>query len=108
VLSRAGYKVFCARDGETAIELFTQNRDKIDLAVLDVVMPIKDGRQVHDAIKEFSPDFRVLFSSGYNGNAIHTNFVLHEGMQLLQKPFTTDELLRKVRALLDAEKPSKQ
>ena len=108
VLSRAGYKVFCARDGETAIELFAQNRDKIDLAVLDVVMPIKDGRQVHDAIKEFSPDFRVLFSSGYNGNAIHTNFVLHKGMQLLQKPFTTDELLRKVRALLDAERPSKQ
>lgn len=108
VLSRAGYNVFCARDGETAIELFAQNRDKIDLAVLDVVMPVKDGRQVHDAIKEFSPDFRVLFSSGYNGNAIHTNFVLHEGMQLLQKPFTTDELLRKVRSVLDADKPSKQ
>ncbi|MCF8027838.1 MAG: response regulator [Desulfobacteraceae bacterium] len=108
VLSRAGYNVFCAGDGETAIELFTQNRDKIDLAVLDVVMPTKDGRQVHDAIKAFNPDTRVLFSSGYSGNAIHTNFVLHEGMQLLQKPFSTDELLRKVRALLDAEKPSKQ
>lgn len=108
VLSRAGYKVLCAKDGQTAIELFAQNRDQIDMAVLDVVMPAKDGRQVHDAIKEFNPGIRVLFSSGYSGNAIHTNFVLHEGMELLQKPFTTDELLRKVRALLDTENPSKQ
>ncbi|MFO7859716.1 MAG: response regulator [Desulfosalsimonas sp.] len=108
VLSRAGYKVFCAGDGETAIELFAQNRDKIDMAVLDVVMPAKDGRQVYEAIKEFNPDIQVLFSSGYSENAIHTNFVLHEGMQLLQKPFTTDELLRKVRALLDTGSPSQK
>ncbi len=101
VLNRAGYRTICTRDGKNAIEAFESNIEDIDIAVLDVVMPEKNGREVNDRIKELKPETKVLFCSGYSSNAIHTNFVLHEGMELLQKPFSADELLRKVRDLLD-------
>lgn len=101
VLTRAGYRTMCARDGERAVEMFTAYQDDIDLAIIDVVMPLKNGREVHDAIKALRPDVKVVFCSGYSSNAIHTNFVLHDGLELLQKPFAADELLRKVRDLLD-------
>ncbi|MCF8026533.1 MAG: response regulator, partial [Desulfobacteraceae bacterium] len=103
VLKRAGYHTICTRDGEKAIETFKSNMEKIDLAVLDVVMPRKNGKEVNDAIKALKPETKVLFCSGYTSNAIHSNFVLHKDMELLQKPFSADELLRKVRNLLDNE-----
>ncbi|MFW6334992.1 MAG: response regulator [Desulfosalsimonas sp.] len=102
VLSRAGYRTICARDGEKAVEMFCSSMDDIELSVIDVVMPKKNGREVHDEIKKLKPEAKVLFCSGYSSNAIHNNFVLYEGMELLQKPFSADELLRKVRDLLDS------
>ncbi|MFP4668777.1 MAG: ATP-binding protein [Desulfobacterales bacterium] len=103
VLSRAGYRTICTRDGQKAVEAFESSMDDIDLAVLDVVMPEKNGREASDAIKKLKPETKVLFCSGYSTNAIHTNFVLHKKTELLQKPFTADELLRKVRELLDSD-----
>ncbi|MFW6011009.1 MAG: response regulator [Desulfosalsimonas sp.] len=88
------------------IETFESNIEEIDLAVLDVVMPKKNGREVSDTLKKLKPETKVLFCSGYSTNAIHSNFVLHEKTELLQKPFTADELLRKVRSLLDSGKES--
>ncbi len=102
VLNRAGYRTICTRDGQKAVEMFESNMDDIDMAVLDVVMPKKNGREVSDAIKALKPETKVLFCSGYSTNAIHSNFVLHEDTKLLQKPFSADELLRKVRELLDS------
>ncbi|MFP4453982.1 MAG: response regulator [Desulfobacterales bacterium] len=108
VLNRAGYRTICTRDGQKAIDMFESSMEDIDLAVLDVVMPNKNGREVSDAIEKLKPETKVLFCSGYSTNAIHSNFVLHENTELLQKPFTADELLRKVRDLLDSDKkPSK-
>lgn len=103
VLNRAGYRTICTRDGEKAIKTFESNIENIDLTVLDVVMPGKNGKEVHDAIKALKPEARILFCSGYTSNAIHSNFVLHEDMELLQKPFSADELLRKVRDILDSD-----
>jgi len=104
VLTRAGYTTLCAQDGQEAEQLFQAHADEIELALLDVVMPKKNGKQVNDAIKTIQPGIKTLFCSGYSSNAIHTNFVLHEGMELLQKPFAAEDLLRKVRQLLDSGK----
>lgn len=101
VLGEAGYTVITAADGEAAVRLFEARRDQIDLAFLDVVMPRLSGREVHRYIIEKQPDMRFLFSSGYDMGAIHTNFVLNEGMHLIQKPYNLDTLLRTVRQVLD-------
>ncbi len=101
MLERAGYSVLSAEDGEEAVRLFKAHAGEISLALLDVVMPGLGGKQVHDRIKMIKPGVLVLFSSGYSHNAIHTSFVLDEGLQLIQKPYGPDDLLRRVRKVLD-------
>ncbi len=102
LLARAGYRVLTAEDGEEAIRVFDENAGEIDLAVLDVVMPKLGGRAVFNHIRQKRPGSRVLFASGYSRDAGHTNFVLDEGVQLIQKPYQRDTLLRKVREVLDS------
>ncbi|MFA6245262.1 MAG: response regulator, partial [Candidatus Hydrogenedentales bacterium] len=102
MLRDAGYTVLTASDGVEALHLFEQHADEIDLALLDVVMPRLGGRDVQKRIREKDPHVRFLFASGYSANAIHTNFVLGEDMQLIQKPYQREALLRKVREVLDA------
>ena len=101
ILTRAGYTVLTAVDGEEAIGVFNAHTDLIDLAILDVVMPKLGGRAVFEQIRAKRPKLRVLFSSGYSMNAIHTNFVLDEGLTLIQKPYQRADLLRKIRETLD-------
>ncbi|MCP4643633.1 MAG: PhnD/SsuA/transferrin family substrate-binding protein [bacterium] len=102
ILTRAGYTVLNARDGEEALRVFEDHADEIGLALLDVMMPKLGGRAVYERIREARPGIRVLFSSGYSMNAIHTDFVLDEGLALISKPFQHNELLRRVREALDS------
>ncbi len=101
ILERSGYSVLTATDGEDAIRVFDQHVGAIDLVILDVVMPRLGGRAVLDHVRGRRPEVGVLFSSGYSLNAIHTNFILDDGFELIQKPFHRDDLLRKVREVLD-------
>ncbi|NOQ23653.1 MAG: PAS domain S-box protein [Candidatus Aegiribacteria sp.] len=101
VLERAGYTVFHAEDGYEALEVLKQYNSDISLALLDVVMPGMSGREVHDVIMKTNPDIKVLFTSGYSQNCIHTRFVLDEGIQLIRKPYDPNTLLREVRDALD-------
>ena len=101
VLERAGYRVLAAQDGREALRVFDQNADEIDLAMLDVIMPELGGKAVYEVVRERKPDLPVLFTSGYSMNAVHTNFVLDEGLELIQKPASRQSLLRRVRAALD-------
>ncbi len=101
-LTRAGYKVIEAVDGEDAVDQFSAHSDEISLALLDVVLPKANGREVMDKIKTVSPELKVLFTSGYSSDGIHTNFILEDELILLQKPYRRDELLEKIREVLDA------
>ncbi len=71
------------------------------MAIVDVVMPGMGGREVYRRLKHAKPELRVLFSTGYSEGAIHTRFILDEGLELFQKPFDGQALLRKVRSMLD-------
>ncbi len=102
VLEIAGYRVMTAGDGEEALSLFEEHADEIDLALLDVMMPKLGGRAVFERIRAIRPEVRVLFSSGYSMNAIHTSFVLGEGLALIQKPYLSGDLRRRVREVLDS------
>ncbi len=101
ILKHAGYTVLTARDGEEALRLFDQHAGDIDLALLDVMMPKLGGRAVFEQIRETRPSVRALFASGYSMDAIHTSFVLDKGLQLIQKPYQRDDLLLRVRKVLD-------
>ncbi|OGV50494.1 MAG: hypothetical protein A2X49_14885 [Lentisphaerae bacterium GWF2_52_8] len=100
VLEDAGYRVLTAADGEEALRLYHEHKGKVDLLFLDVVMPKKGGRVVLDEIRALNPEVKCLFTSGYSVNAIHTNFILHSGISLLQKPYTGSELLRAIQRAL--------
>ncbi len=101
ILRRAGYTVLEASNGIDAIELINLNPDGISLALLDVVMPEKSGKDVYMAIQETAPNIKTVFTSGYSANTIHTRFIFHEGMKLLRKPYAPDVLLREIRTVLD-------
>jgi DNA-binding response OmpR family regulator len=101
VLEKFGYSVIEAIDGEDAVKRFKENKDKIQLLILDVIMPKKNGKQVYDEIMELKPDAKVIFSSGYTANIIQKKGILEEGIDFLLKPVSPQELLRKVREALD-------
>ncbi len=98
-----GYKVLIACDGEEALGIFRREGKEIAMAVLDVVMPKKGGKQAYDEMTKTFPGMKVLFLSGYSANAIHDDFVLHPGIPFLQKPFDLPSLARKVREVLDGK-----
>lgn len=102
MLEMSGFTVLTACDGDEAIEIFEENVLDIDLVVLDVVMPNSSGNTVSTHISELKPDIPILFASGYSRDVIHTNFVLDEGINFIQKPFSRVDLLDKVRALIDS------
>jgi two-component system NtrC family sensor kinase len=101
VLSKAGYEVIEARDGREAVDVYRRHRWKIDLVLLDVVMPKMMGSEVRRRIRELDTDVRILFSSGYSRDGAQLSFIAREGLDLISKPYPSKALLEKVREILD-------
>ncbi len=101
ILENSGYTVMQAGDGPSALELLRRHSEKLDLLVTDVVMPGMSGPEVAQAVTSMRPGTEVLYTSGYTDSAIGHHGVLEPGIAFLQKPFSADDLTRKVRALLD-------
>jgi CheY-like chemotaxis protein len=102
MLARNGYRVVSADSGENAIRLFKNNPDT-DLLLTDVVAPGMSGPMIADQIASLKPDIKVLFMSGYDGTQVVQRYVVEKGYSLLIKPFTMDQLERKVRAVLEGD-----
>ncbi|GLI36748.1 response regulator [Geobacter hydrogenophilus] len=100
VLERSGYTVIEASDGAEAVRRFMENRDKIDLLLLDVVMPKKNGQSVYEEIRRARPEMKALFISGYTQDIINRKGVLDEGINFIAKPVKPDELLTKIKEVL--------
>jgi CheY-like chemotaxis protein/two-component sensor histidine kinase len=100
ILSRAGYEVLLAAEPGEALALFNEHADEITLLLTDVVLQHMSGRELAQRIEGKSAKVRVLFMSGYTDDAVLHNGVLSAGAQFLQKPFTTETLLRKVQEVL--------
>ena len=101
VLEEFGYKIIEAEDGEDAVNKFAENRDSVQLLILDVVMPNKNGKEAYEDIKKLRADVRALFISGYTANIIHERGILEEGINFISKPVSPGELLKTVREVLD-------
>jgi signal transduction histidine kinase/CheY-like chemotaxis protein len=102
VLSREGYRVLEAEGGEQALELARSHPELIPLLISDVVMPGMGGVELASALAPVRPEMRVLFISGYTGQASLASAQLPHGYAFLQKPFTLAAFLKKVREVLDA------
>ncbi len=100
ILENAGYSTIQCANGQEAFDCYTDRGNDIDLVLSDVVMPVMGGEEVMRRLRKFDPDVRILFTSGYASEGIHTGFILNEGFQLLPKPYGPDELLQKVRTAL--------
>ena len=100
VLQEMGYTVHEAADAAQALELAKKHR-AIDLLLTDVVMPGMSGRALADALAISHPDTRVLFMSGYTHGEIAKQGVLDDGTIILRKPFTQEELIRRVEDALE-------
>ena len=101
IFERVGYKVISAADGEDAVRKFMENREEISLVLSDVIMPGKNGREILEEVRQMKPAIKVLFISGYTANVMHEKGIFEEGMDFIAKPFVKDDLLRKVREVLD-------
>jgi len=100
-LKSLGYNVLQAHNGVEAMELIERN-ERIDLLFTDVVMPGMSGRQLADSARQRRPGLKVLFTSGYNEDAVVHHGRLDHGVQLLPKPYRRRELAKRIRSIFDA------
>ncbi|HXW54858.1 MAG TPA: PAS domain S-box protein [Candidatus Cybelea sp.] len=105
VLEETGYRVFEAADALEALEVAKRSEIEIDLLLTDVIMPGMSGRALADALSTARPDTRVLFMSGYTDGEMAKHGILNAGTAILHKPFTQDELIRRVEEALECGGP---
>ncbi len=101
MLKKLGYTVLEAKGGGEAIEVYRENRGKIDMVILDMIMPGMGGGETYDRMKEINPDLKVLLSSGYSLKG-QVSEILERGCDgFIQKPFDITDLSRRIRQILD-------
>jgi two-component system, cell cycle sensor histidine kinase and response regulator CckA len=100
-LEGAGYTVLEAQDGLEAVTLYDQKRDTVRLVVTDVIMPHLDGGALAEWMSSVGSSIKVLFISGWTGAVLESKGVFLTGAPFLSKPFSPEELLLKVREVLD-------
>ncbi len=103
-LERAGYKVISAEDGKKAISLFLDNRNQIGLAILDVVLPHRNGKEIFDIIRKNKPSLKVIFISGYTDNIISDKILAEDGVIFLGKPIDIEEFTAVVDQMTGSRK----
>ena len=102
MLRAVGYEVLTAGCGKEAIEVYKKNKDKIDMVVLDMIMPDMGGGEAYDRLKEINPDIKALLSSGYSIDGQATRILERGCNGFIQKPFGLEELSQKIRKILDS------
>jgi PAS domain S-box-containing protein len=100
MLQRAGFEVLVAADGREAIEVFTKEKETVSLVILDLTMPHLDGEACFRELRQLHPDVKVILSSGYNEQDIVNRFSGKGLAGFVQKPYTTEELIAKIRVAL--------
>ena len=109
ILQGLGYTVLLARNGEEAVRIYGENRDRIDMVLLDVVMPVMSGSVAYERIREMGGDVPLLIMTGHSSEMVQSRFIKQNvslenwgaGAEVIQKPYNVEGLGRKVREVLD-------
>jgi two-component system cell cycle sensor histidine kinase/response regulator CckA len=101
LLERFGYTVIEARDGKDALTQFFAHQDAIQLALLDVIMPGRNGREAYEEMRNKKPGLKALFTSGYSADIFQRWELDESGFAFISKPALPAELLKKIRHVLD-------
>lgn len=102
ILENEGYVVLAADTPEKALQQLEQHKGKIHMLVSDVIMPGMNGRELEVLVRKAQPTIRTLFMSGYTANIIADHGLLEESIHFIQKPFSRQPFIEKVRSILDA------
>ena len=100
ILERDGYAVLDAADGQEAVDVVAEHGSRIDVMVLDLMMPRLSGTEALQRIRELAPQLRVIVSSAHPAEPLCKLRAGGGPVELLPKPYTADDLLAKVRELL--------
>ncbi len=103
MLENLGYRVLTAETQHLAVDLTREHAGKINLLMIDVIMPEMNGRDLAEKLQGLNPDLKILFMSGYTANVIAHHGVLDKGVHFIQKPFSRKELAEKVREALGSD-----
>jgi PAS domain S-box-containing protein len=101
ILKSEGYRVITAANGHEAVEKFRENRDRIDMLILDVIMPGLNGQEVLDQLRRLEPRVKALFMSGYTAEVIQQKGIHDKDFDFLSKPVSPRLLLDTVQRILD-------
>jgi PAS domain S-box-containing protein len=102
LLSEQGYSVLTAQNGDEALKIAARHPSTIHLMITDVMMPEMNGNDLARQLSNARPEMKVLYVSGYTDDAITYHHLLDSDAHFLQKPFDTDELVLRIRQMLDA------
>ncbi|HEY9161777.1 MAG TPA: PAS domain S-box protein [Desulfomonilia bacterium] len=100
MLERIGFDVITAVDGKDALDVFRRNRDKIRCVILDMTMPIMDGKEAYGELMLIDPDVRVIISSGYNGIEVMNSFKEKGPDGFIQKPYQFENMKEELKKVL--------
>jgi CheY-like chemotaxis protein len=106
MLKLLNYTVLTARSGSEALSLFTEQRERIDLVILDMIIPDMDGAQIFHRLKGIAPDVKVLLASGYSLKGKAAALLENGCSGFIQKPFNLQALSQKLEAILGAPSPA--
>ncbi|MCX7987922.1 MAG: response regulator, partial [Thermodesulfovibrio sp.] len=100
VLEEANYRVIEAKNGQEGIDKFIENKDIIQLVLLDVIIPVKNGKEVSEEIKIIKPEIKYIFMSGYTSDIIFERGIIEKDIEYLSKPISPVALIQKVKEVL--------
>ena len=103
ILEELGYTVLKALDGRQALAFFEENRERIDLIILDMIMPGMGGSEIFEELKNIRGDIKVLLSSGYSNDGEASELMSRGCDGFIQKPFSIAAFSRIIREILDGK-----
>lgn len=103
ILEKLGYNIMIAKSGREELNLYKKNQEKIDMVILDMIMPSMSGGETYDKLMEINPRIKVLLSSGYSVEGQATEILKRGCDGFIHKPFSVGELSQKIRGIFDTD-----
>ena len=102
LLTEFGYDVILATNGADVVKKFKENQDRVDLLLIDIIMPYKHGKAAHDEIKRIKPEIKILFMSGYPEYVLVEKGIPISDIEYIPKPIHSAVLIKKIQQTLNS------